>query len=61
MPMFEYLCSTCGHRFEKLQKTTAAGQVICPQCDSADVKKQLSAFSSQAGQSTPPSCHGGGG
>jgi putative FmdB family regulatory protein len=54
MPMFEYSCNACGFRFEKLQKSAEAGQVDCPACGSADVKKELSTFSSSAGSSSGP-------
>ena len=58
MPIFEYVCMTCGHHFEKLQKADAADQTLCPACGFAEVEKELSTFSS-AGTSSD-SCYSGG-
>jgi putative FmdB family regulatory protein len=42
MPIFEYLCRTCHHRFELLVRDATAPN--CPACRSADLAKQWSAF-----------------
>lgn len=34
MPTYEYLCQTCGHRFEKWQKMTDDALTECPECGS---------------------------
>jgi len=59
MPIFEYVCIKCDNRFEKLQKTGTTGDSYCPRCGSAEVEKQLSAFSSAAA-SSPTACSSGG-
>jgi len=42
MPLFEFACRSCGHRFEFL---TRAGQTpACPSCAGAELEKQLSVF-----------------
>jgi putative FmdB family regulatory protein len=42
MPLFDFACRQCGHRFEALVRS---GQPpACPACQSADLEKQLSAF-----------------
>ncbi len=42
MPIFEYKCNKCSEEFEKL---VFGRQIVkCPQCDSGDIKKKLSAF-----------------
>lgn len=47
MPLYEYACAGCGHRFEVLQKMGAPSQgVTCPKCDGDRVVKQLSTFAS---------------
>jgi len=47
MPLYEYACTGCGHRFEVLQRMGAPSQgVSCPKCDGAKVVKQLSTFAS---------------
>jgi putative FmdB family regulatory protein len=42
MPIFEYSCQSCGHRFEHL--TRAGRDAVCPACDSTTLDKQLSTF-----------------
>ncbi len=32
MPLYEYRCTTCGHRFEKIQSFSAPEQLACPKC-----------------------------
>jgi putative FmdB family regulatory protein len=41
MPLYEYLCGSCGHRFERIQKFSDAPLTECPSCGGA-VEKQLS-------------------
>ncbi|MFT4625588.1 MAG: putative FmdB family regulatory protein [Myxococcota bacterium] len=42
MPIYEYRCPECGHRFEKLVRMNATAPP-CPECDHADVTKLVSA------------------
>jgi putative FmdB family regulatory protein len=46
MPIFEYVCSHCGHRFDKLVRNSAGDQpdVTCPECRSERSQRVLSAF-----------------
>lgn len=58
MPIYEYRCENCGARFEKLVRSaTAAIEIVCPECGSADCKKALSMFGSRvsSGSSYQPS------
>ena len=32
MPLYEYQCKKCGHRFEKIQKFSAKQVKKCPEC-----------------------------
>ena len=32
MPLYEYECKKCGHRFEKIQKFSDPHETKCPQC-----------------------------
>ena len=41
MPLYEYQCDACGHRFEKIQKFSDPPLDTCPKCGGA-VKKLLS-------------------
>lgn len=47
MPIYEYKCSECGHRFEALQRIGADGSdLACPRCGTPRPEKMLSAFAS---------------
>jgi putative FmdB family regulatory protein len=35
MPLYEYLCKKCGHRFEKIQKFSDKPVKKCPECGAA--------------------------
>lgn len=45
MPLYEYKCQKCGHRFEVLQRLGegASGQT-CPDCDHDEVSRLFSTF-----------------
>lgn len=43
MPIYEYVCSDCGHQFEKLQKMSDAPLRDCPACAKQSLKKKISA------------------
>ena len=53
MPIYEYVCKRCNHRFEEL--VLGSEQPSCPQCLTAEVDKQLSVFAvnSPSGDSAP--------
>ncbi|MFQ5527848.1 MAG: zinc ribbon domain-containing protein [Thermoanaerobaculia bacterium] len=66
MPLYEYACTDCGHRFEILQRIgqTADG-LKCPECDAERLEKQFSTFASSSdGKATAlraAGCGGGSG
>ena len=41
MPLYEYQCDTCGHRFEVIQKYSDPPVTVCPKCG-GEVQKLLS-------------------
>ena len=41
MPLYEYQCDVCAHRFEVIQKFSDSPVDVCPKCGGA-VKKLLS-------------------
>jgi len=43
MPLYEYFCTRCGNRFEKLGHHGATP--LCPGCGESDVRKLFSTFS----------------
>ena len=72
MPIYEYLCPTCGHKFDKLQSMNSDG-ADCPHCEQpakraisvfAAVSKGGSEISDFGGSPLPPlgggGCCGGG-
>lgn len=49
MPIFEYQCQACEHRFEQLVKGgTGSKAVTCPECGKKEAKKQLSSFAAHS-------------
>ncbi len=42
MPMYEYECTACGHRFERIQKFSDSPIEECPNCGEHKVQKLLS-------------------
>jgi putative FmdB family regulatory protein len=46
MPIFEYQCGACDHRFERLflSAGSAKGEIACPECGAAGAEKLFSTF-----------------
>ena len=42
MPLYEYQCKQCGHRFEKIQSFSAPEEKVCPECG-GEVERLISA------------------
>jgi putative FmdB family regulatory protein len=47
MPIYEYECQACGHRFEEWQKMADAPVKVCPKCKKRKVEKLISQTSFQ--------------
>jgi putative FmdB family regulatory protein len=43
MPIYEFECSTCGNRFDRLQKLSDPDPEICPECGKPTVKRRVTA------------------
>lgn len=43
MPIYEYKCNACDHRFEKLRKMSDEPLKDCPECEQPEVTKLVSA------------------
>lgn len=57
MPIYEYLCSACGHAFEALVGTSERPR--CPECQSPRLEKQFSTFAAPGAarsEAVPPGC-----
>jgi putative FmdB family regulatory protein len=46
MPLFEFTCRECGHRFETL--VMGSRQPACPRCSSASLEKLYSTFGTRS-------------
>ena len=67
MPLFEFECNSCKHRFEELISSSSKTVEKCPKCEDSDVKKLVSAGSFKSGgsasapvPSSAPACSPGG-
>ena len=62
MPLYEYQCRECGHRFEILQRIGEGSEgLACPSCGEARLDKQFSTFASGASSGSSPAPSSGGG
>ena len=66
MPLYDFICDNCHEDFEELvMSANKVDQVICPECGSHQVQRQLSLVaglgSSGSGSSSSSSCSTGGG
>lgn len=58
MPIFEYICKQCDHRFEAISRDQEAP--VCPSCASADLDQQFSSFAVGSPQKSFASPQSGG-
>jgi putative FmdB family regulatory protein len=46
MPIYEYQCSKCAHRFEMIQGASEKDcKIICPRCGHSKAQRIISSFS----------------
>jgi putative FmdB family regulatory protein len=43
MPIYEFECTQCGHRFDRLQKLSDPDPANCPSCGAPQVHRRVSA------------------
>jgi putative FmdB family regulatory protein len=43
MPIYEFVCTDCGHEFEKIQSFSDSSSPVCPQCAGLNVQRRMSA------------------
>ena len=54
MPLYEYRCRECDHRFEVLQASGEGGETLhCPRCEAEEPQKEFSTFSGHTSSSGP--------
>jgi putative FmdB family regulatory protein len=45
LPIYEFACRSCDHRFEELVKVNGSSPAVpCPECGSGDTARLMSAF-----------------
>lgn len=54
MPLYEYDCTACGERFDRLTTTDSADSAACPKCGSVKVKRLLSVIAGLGGRADAP-------
>jgi putative FmdB family regulatory protein len=42
MPLYEYVCGACGHRFEQIRKFSDSPLEVCPKCGERQLHKLVS-------------------
>lgn len=51
MPIYEFVCEDCGHRFSRLYRTVNSGEEVpappCESCHSAHTRRAISQFAVQ--------------
>jgi putative FmdB family regulatory protein len=47
MPIYDYQCTSCGHKKEVMRKVSEPNLTVCPECGKETFTKQLSAPSFQ--------------
>ncbi len=45
MPIYEYLCTSCGYEFEEVQKFSDPSLEECPDCEKNSAERQVSVSS----------------
>lgn len=54
MPVYEYVCKDCNHKFDSLVRTRdAADEVECKTCSSGNVRRLVSSFATIGGLDDP--------
>jgi len=43
MPIYGFVCESCGHQFDRLQKLSDADPTQCPACQKETLRRQLTA------------------
>ncbi|MGH9554712.1 MAG: FmdB family zinc ribbon protein [Terriglobales bacterium] len=52
MPIFEFVCKDCSHRFETIVQGSSSSRPQCPACQGRKLEQQLSVFAVRAGKKT---------
>ena len=58
MPIFDFECRKCGHKFDLIISNADKEKAKCPQCGAMNLKQLLSSFSTSRLGNIPDSCSG---
>jgi len=58
MPIFDFECRKCGHKFDLIISNAEKDKAKCPQCGAMNLKQLLSSFSTARVGNIPDSCSG---
>ena len=58
MPLFEFKCTKCGHKFDLIISYANKNKATCPQCGAENPKQMLSQFSSPRSSGSDDMCRG---
>ncbi|HHY46344.1 MAG TPA: zinc ribbon domain-containing protein, partial [Firmicutes bacterium] len=61
MPIYEFMCESCGHKFEELVLGGSSDAMKCPKCGATRTKKLISAFGYSGSSGFRSSSSGSGG
>lgn len=60
MPIYEYRCENCGHKFEEFVRASDKKEPVCPKCGNRRISKLISGFGLSPGGCGSSSGGGGG-
>lgn len=59
MPIYEFKCKKCGHKFEEMRLSSGGFKdIACPKCGGKQVTKEMSSFAAPVPASSAPPCGG---
>jgi len=58
MPIFDFKCQECGHKFDLIISNADKDKAKCPQCGANNLKQLLSLFSTSRAGTPADSCSG---
>lgn len=54
MPLYEYVCRSCEHFFDRLVPVAGADAVPCPSCGATEVRRLISVIAGVSGAAEAP-------
>jgi putative FmdB family regulatory protein len=54
MPLYEYECTSCDKRFDRLVSAAEADSAVCPRCGAAEVRRLISVIAGMTGRAEAP-------